>query len=76
MDDMGEKGADEDGGPATLIAADVDVEGWAEVGDVSFEKSNITCVGEIGVYGRNVFDSSNALLEVSAWARCLRVVWL
>jgi hypothetical protein len=53
---MGEKGAAEEGGPATRMAADADAEGWDEVGEVSFEKSNIMCVGDIGVYGRNKFD--------------------
>jgi hypothetical protein len=56
MDEIGENRPAEDGGPATLIAADVDDDGCAEVGDASFEKSNIMCVGEIGVYGRNVLD--------------------
>ena len=57
---MGEKGAAEEGGPATRIAADggvdVDAEGRDEVGEVSCEKSNIMCVGDNGVYGRNEFD--------------------
>lgn len=48
-------GAKEDGGPATLTAAvgrgDVGV-----VGTVSLAKSNMICVGDMGVYGMNVLD--------------------
>ena len=46
-----------DGGPATRMAAVRDPERCESVGDiVSAVKSNTMCVGDIGVYGRNVFD--------------------
>jgi len=54
-DDIGESGIEE-GGPATRIAAESDDEGCDEVGEVSAEKSNTMWVGDMGLYGRNVFD--------------------
>ena len=55
-DIAGDSGSAVDGGPATRIAAVLDAERCESVGEVSAVKSNTICVGDIGAYGRNVFD--------------------
>ena len=55
-DIAGDPGSAVDGGPATRIAAVLDAERCESVGEVSAVKSNTIWVGDIGAYGRNVFD--------------------